>query len=122
VPLLLSRHRPSSEIHPAAARELLVFKEFGCRLSILTPRGEAQYNEPSLPLSFVERPHCVQRNLSGKIPRMAKRRIYDDEKLEYMHMDPVHAGLVEKAPDWPWSSARQYLLGRSVGVPVKYLA
>ena len=38
MPLLLARHRPSSEIHPAAARELLIFKEFGCRLSILTPR------------------------------------------------------------------------------------
>ncbi len=36
IPLLLSRHRTSSQIHPAGARELRVFKEFGCRLSVLT--------------------------------------------------------------------------------------
>ena len=36
VPLLLSRHRTSSEIYPAGARELMIFKESGCRLSILT--------------------------------------------------------------------------------------
>ena len=60
-----------------------------------------------------------------------QRRYYDfnifteaklDEKLEYMHMNPVRAGLVEKAIDWPWSSARFYLLGRPVGVPVRYIA
>ena len=32
------------------------------------------------------------------------------EKLDYMHMNPVTAGLVERAVDWKWSSARQYLL------------
>jgi len=40
------------------------------------------------------------------------------EKLDYMHLNPVRAGLVEKAVDWPWSSARYYLLGRSVGLPI----
>ena len=39
VPLLLSRHRTSSETHPAGARELPIFKEFRCRLSTLTRRG-----------------------------------------------------------------------------------
>ena len=40
------------------------------------------------------------------------------EKLDYMHLNPVRAGHVEHAVDWPWSSARWYLLGKSVGVPV----
>jgi putative transposase len=38
-----------------------------------------------------------------------------EEKLEYMHMNPVRAGLAERATDWRWSSARWYLERRSVG-------
>jgi putative transposase len=29
--------------------------------------------------------------------------------IRYMHENPVRRGLVESAPDWPWSSARWYL-------------
>jgi putative transposase len=32
-------------------------------------------------------------------------------KLEYIHNNPVKAGLVEEAEDWEFSSARNYLLG-----------
>ena len=28
-----------------------------------------------------------------------------EEKLDYIHLNPVRAGLVSKAIDWPWSSA-----------------
>jgi len=38
------------------------------------------------------------------------------EKLEYMHNNPVVAGLTENARVWTWSSARFYELGESVGV------
>jgi putative transposase len=44
-----------------------------------------------------------------------------EEKLRYMHENPVKGGLVERAVDWPWSSARYYELGRSVGVPIARL-
>ena len=44
-----------------------------------------------------------------------------EEKLAYMHQNPVRAGFVERPCDWPWSSARYYELGRSVGVPVAWL-
>jgi putative transposase len=30
------------------------------------------------------------------------------EKLNYMHMNPVKRGLVQKPEDWPWSSAYFY--------------
>jgi putative transposase len=30
------------------------------------------------------------------------------EKVEYIHLNPVRAGLVERAEDWPWSSLRGY--------------
>ena len=43
------------------------------------------------------------------------------EKLEYMHLNPVRAGLVEKPADWPWSSARWYEQGKSVGVPLQWV-
>ncbi|QDU41298.1 Transposase IS200 like protein [Maioricimonas rarisocia] len=44
-----------------------------------------------------------------------------EEKLTYMHMNPVRAGLVERAVDWPWSSARWYETRRSVGVPIDWV-
>ena len=31
------------------------------------------------------------------------------EKVEYIHLNPVRAGLVKHAEDWPWSSAHGYL-------------
>ncbi len=43
------------------------------------------------------------------------------EKLNYMHLNPVRAGLCEKPADWRWSSARLYEQGRSVGVPITWL-
>jgi len=42
------------------------------------------------------------------------------EKLEYMHNNPVKAGLVKEACDWPWSSAGHFLKGK--GSPVTLVA
>jgi putative transposase len=39
-------------------------------------------------------------------------------KLNYMHGNPVKAGLVARPEDWQFGSARHYLLGRSVGVSI----
>lgn len=41
-----------------------------------------------------------------------------EEKLDYMHMNPVRAGLVELPDKWLFSSARWYLRMRSVGIPI----
>jgi putative transposase len=30
--------------------------------------------------------------------------------VNYIHMNPVRRGLCEKPTDWPWSSARYYML------------
>ena len=40
------------------------------------------------------------------------------EKLDYMHANPVVAGLVLTALDWRWSSARFYELGEDIGVTI----
>jgi putative transposase len=44
-----------------------------------------------------------------------------EEKLTYMHMNPVRAGLVEKTVAWPWSSARWYEQGKTVGIPITWV-
>jgi putative transposase len=44
-----------------------------------------------------------------------------EEKLTYMHLNPVRRGLVARTIDWPWSSARWYELGRTVGVPLQWV-
>jgi putative transposase len=40
------------------------------------------------------------------------------EKLEYIHQNPVAAGLVEKKEDWLWSSYRHYAKKENVPIPV----
>lgn len=35
------------------------------------------------------------------------------EKLHYIHQNPVRRGLVERPEQWRWSTARHYLLGES---------
>ena len=31
-----------------------------------------------------------------------------NEKVEYIHLNPVKAGLVRRSQDWPWSSVNEY--------------
>ena len=38
------------------------------------------------------------------------------EKLDYMHNNPVEAGLVSTSLSWNWSSVRFYEFGESIGV------
>jgi hypothetical protein len=45
------------------------------------------------------------------------------EKVEYIHLNPVRAGLVKRAEDWPWSSVRDYSGSVSGAVsPNRFLA
>jgi hypothetical protein len=34
-----------------------------------------------------------------------------NEKVEYIHLNPVRAGLVKRAQDWAWSSVHDYTGG-----------
>ncbi len=58
-------------------------------------------------------------------PKYYSFEIYDksklEEKLRYMHENPVRSGLVEQATDWKWSSTRWYEWRRSVGVPIHWV-
>ena len=42
--------------------------------------------------------HCKVRNV----------RATRDEKVEYIHLNPVNAGLVKRPEDWKWSSVHDY--------------
>jgi putative transposase len=68
-------------------------------------------------------------NSLGAETTIWQRRYYDfnifsdvklREKLTYMHNNPVRAGLVKDPCDWQWSSARWYLRGERVAVPISW--
>ncbi|TWT63385.1 hypothetical protein [Rubinisphaera italica] len=44
-----------------------------------------------------------------------------EEKLTYMHLNPVRNEFVKKAVDWKWSSARWYEQRRTVGIPIEWV-
>jgi len=44
----------------------------------------------------------------------------NNQKLDYMHNNPVEKNLVDVHVSWNWSSARLYELGESVGVTITH--
>lgn len=42
-----------------------------------------------------------------------------EQKIQYMHQNPVRRGLVLRPADWKWSSARWYERKQTVGVPIE---
>jgi len=58
----------------------------------------------------------------GELPGFWQARFYDfnayshekkNEKLDYMHANPVNRGLVRHPQDWPWSSWAFYCRSES---------
>ena len=41
---------------------------------------------------------------------------FTDQKLDYVHSNPVEAGLVDKAEEYVYSSARDYYYGKNLGL------
>ena len=58
-------------------------------------------------------------------PKYHSFEIYErsklEQKLDYIHANPVRRGLVKEATDWKWSSARWYARRESVGVPIEWV-
>jgi putative transposase len=42
-------------------------------------------------------------------------------KVDYIHFNPVRKALVKSPEEWKWSSARYYLLGEDVGIPIDWI-
>jgi len=76
---------------------------------------------------FFERELVKYESLCPKGCPIWQARFYDfnvdspeklNEKLSYIHSNPVMAGLAETMLDWSWSSARFYELEEPVGVTI----
>jgi putative transposase len=76
------------------------------------------------------RPHADagRMNLAGPVWQAGYYdfNLYTDHmishKLDYMHGNPVRAGLVDRPTDWRWSSARHYECGRCLDAPLGSLS
>ncbi|MHB8486842.1 MAG: REP-associated tyrosine transposase [Candidatus Acidiferrales bacterium] len=87
--------------------------------------GEPATHTPSVALQMLKQETSRQMRLQhgaaiSQLPQFWERRFYDfnvwsqkkkDEKLTYMHMNPVKRGLVVDPREWPWSSFLFYLRG-----------
>jgi putative transposase len=70
----------------------------------------------------------VARRMIGNEEYFWQKRYYDfnvrnrrqfEEKLRYLHRNPVTRGLCERAEDWPWSSFRHYATGCACAVEIE---
>jgi REP element-mobilizing transposase RayT len=57
----------------------------------------------------------------GSHPEAIFTEMFAQQKLDYIHLNPIRAGLVETADEWPFSSARAYLLGEETYPPIDLL-
>jgi len=57
----------------------------------------------------------------GSHPEAIFTEEFARQKMDYIHMNPVKAGLVETADQWQHSSARAYLLGEETYPPTDLL-
>ena len=58
---------------------------------------------------------------SGSHPILIETERFFEQKLEYIHNNPVTKGYVEKPEDWKFSSARNYILGDNSIIQIDYL-
>jgi putative transposase len=57
----------------------------------------------------------------GSHPEAIFTEKFARQKMDYIHMNPVRAGLVEIATEWPYSSAKAYILGEETFPPTDLL-
>jgi REP element-mobilizing transposase RayT len=57
----------------------------------------------------------------GSHPEAIFTEKFARQKLDYIHLNPVRAGMVKTADEWGYSSARSYLLGEEIYPPTDLL-
>ena len=106
--------RPSDSANPSQIMQQL--EERTAKFILKNLRQNIQYPWCQRMLARVTLPPSVHGHAHF---RVWQRRFYDmniwspkkrDEKLTYMHNNPVKRGLVKQPGDWPWSSWRFYFL------------
>jgi putative transposase len=64
----------------------------------------------------MDRPKWTSHVWQGRYGSVAMDEAHLYHALSYVSLNPVRARLVERAQDWPWSSARAHLTGRPDGI------
>ena len=57
----------------------------------------------------------------GSHPEGIYTESFAKQKIDYIHLNPIRAGLVQLAHEWPFSSARAYYLGEETYPPTDLL-
>jgi REP element-mobilizing transposase RayT len=57
----------------------------------------------------------------GSHPEAIFTEKFARQKMDYIHLNPVRAGMVKTADEWPYSSARAYSLGKEMYPPIDLL-
>jgi REP element-mobilizing transposase RayT len=57
----------------------------------------------------------------GSHPEAIFTEKFAKQKIDYIHLNPVRAGIVKTAEEWPYSSARAYLVGEETYPPTDLL-
>jgi len=57
----------------------------------------------------------------GSHPEAIFTEKFAKQKIDYIHLNPVRAGIVKTADKWPYSSARAYMLGEETHPPTDVL-
>lgn len=57
----------------------------------------------------------------GSHPEAIFTEKFARQKLDYIHLNPIRAGLAKTGDEWPYSSARAYLLGEETYPPTDLL-
>ena len=57
----------------------------------------------------------------GSHPEAIFTEKFAKQKIDYIHLNPVRAGMVKAADEWIYSSARAYLLGEETYPPTDLL-
>lgn len=57
----------------------------------------------------------------GSHPEAIFTEKFARQKMDYIHLNPVRAGMVKTADEWPYSSARAYLFGEKTYPPTDLL-
>jgi putative transposase len=85
--------------HPLTISRVMEAIKDGATKRINRSRGEA---------GMLWQPRFPSARLRAGFDRALRTVGEYNEKVQYIHLNPVKAGLVKRAEDWPWSSVHDY--------------
>ena len=110
--VILDNHMHMLAASDQLSKTMKEFKSFTAREIIkLAQAGDRDWLLAQF--KFYKTPHKANSHYQvwqeGYHPQMVTTEDMLRQKIEYLHYNPVKAGLADKAEDWPYSSARNYL-------------